>query len=367
MGKTYEVLPSHAQHGKHQLLRKYLPAWAKVLSRSKTPPEKLVYVDGFAYKGRYDSSETGDAGVPGSPLVAIECLRGAEGTTTPVVVTIEQKAEYYADLKRVLETLGPDERGKVDVRPPIHGAFADHIHRIMDRAKHYGAPTFVFIDPFGPSGFPIETVRTILDTPRSEVLINLMWVLTALSMTKADTQHHFTEMFGDESWRSVMSCPVEDRGAAYLQAYMNRLRSRSGAAAKIVRSLEVRSYEGNIVYWLVFCTNSEKGWQEMKRAMWQVAPSDGARFHDTTVFGQDVLFQDSPDLQQLRRQLLEHFKGRLAVRFDEVERFVLLETAFDHTSHLNKRVLVPLEAEGIISVIRPEGGRGMKGATINFP
>jgi three-Cys-motif partner protein len=68
---------------KHQLLRSYIATWMNILwqqqERLRQPPH-LIYVDGFAGRGEYWSTEKRDSKVDGSPIlvgkVANELMRG---------------------------------------------------------------------------------------------------------------------------------------------------------------------------------------------------------------------------------------------------------------------------------------------------
>jgi three-Cys-motif partner protein len=51
---------------KHEILRRYLQAWAPILSHGKFP--HLVIVDGFAGPGRYSKGEEG------SPIIAVKAV-----------------------------------------------------------------------------------------------------------------------------------------------------------------------------------------------------------------------------------------------------------------------------------------------------
>src|SRR5689334_1895801 len=51
---------------KHEILRRYLQAWAPILSQGQFP--HLVIIDGFAGPGRYSNGEKG------SPIIAIKAV-----------------------------------------------------------------------------------------------------------------------------------------------------------------------------------------------------------------------------------------------------------------------------------------------------
>jgi three-Cys-motif partner protein len=51
---------------KHEILRRYVQAWAPILSQGNFP--HLVFVDGFAGPGRYSKGEEG------SPVIALKAV-----------------------------------------------------------------------------------------------------------------------------------------------------------------------------------------------------------------------------------------------------------------------------------------------------
>ena len=93
-------------------------------------------------------------------------------------------------------------------------------------------------------------------------------------------------------------------------------------------------------YYLFYATKSLKGVQKMKEAMWTVDPSGEFKFSDATDPNQMVMFGDPP-FEILRAQILERFSNR-EVTVQEVEEFVLAETAFRET-HYKRQVLATLE------------------------
>ncbi len=60
----WELEPHTA--AKHEILRRYLQAWAPILSQGNFP--HIVFVDGFAGPGRYSHGEEG------SPIIAIRAV-----------------------------------------------------------------------------------------------------------------------------------------------------------------------------------------------------------------------------------------------------------------------------------------------------
>lgn len=356
---------------KHELLRHYLKLWARVLSQAGHAD--LMYVDGFSFAGWYTSDEDGGPGGPGSPLIAVEAL-----ADDPVISArgnfafIEREAEYAAELEQNLETRAK-KRSSDRVRV-ASGPFVKAIERPLawlesqareGRRHRPGSeqwvkaivPVFVFIDPYGVAGFPMALVARILALPRSETFINLMWVRTALNLNNPGAQDSdlFTEMFGTDAWRKLTVLRGEELRRAFHDLYLERLRAKDGADAKFVRSFEMCGSDGAVVYWMVFCTNSVRGLEKMKEAMWQVDPGGRFQYRDTTARNQTVLFGALSQVSGLRRLLVERFAGQGPVRVEDVIQFVIVETPY-----LPKHVkphLRDLETDGALVATRKANGR----------
>ena len=121
--------------------------------------------------------------------------------------------------------------------------------------------------------------------------------------------------------------------------YVRQLREAAGA--KFVRSFQMRNAQDVTDYYLFYATNSLRGLQKMKEAMWSVDESGEFTFSDATNPNQLVLFAKQPAFAVLWQQIVARFAGRQAT-VGEVEEFVLAETAFRET-HYKRQVLKPME------------------------
>ena len=83
---------------KHGILKTYLQAWAAIFSRSRPRPAELLFVDGFAGPGEYQS------GAIGSPLVAVEAVvNHAVKLEAPVrFLFIELRLDRWEHLRALL-------------------------------------------------------------------------------------------------------------------------------------------------------------------------------------------------------------------------------------------------------------------------
>jgi len=105
----------------------------------------------------------------------------------------------------------------------------------------------------------------------------------------------------------------------------------------------------------------------MKEAMWKADESGEFRFSDATDPKQLVLFEKAPNLPALQARVLAKFSGK-EVSVSDIERFVLVETAFRETHY--KGILKALENDaGLLKVITPgrrAGTFGDPGMVVHF-
>jgi three-Cys-motif partner protein len=152
---------------KHDILKKYLPSWLRVLGTSHS---RLCYFDGFAGRGEYED------GSPGSPLIAMEIAEDlvSRGKVKEVVpIFIEKDPDNFANLERIIKA---SKSRFPNVRDPIlrHNEFRNAISEVIESVGLRLAPSFFFIDPFGFTGVPFATVKDILSIPRTEIFFTFM-------------------------------------------------------------------------------------------------------------------------------------------------------------------------------------------------
>jgi hypothetical protein len=79
-------------------------------------------------------------------------------------------------------------------------------------------------------------------------------------------------------------------------------------------------------YFLFFCTNSLRGLEEMKRAMWAVDQTGSFEFSNFSNPYQHLLLKD-PNYADLQRLLQNHFKGKI-VKLAAIKEYVLADTPY---------------------------------------
>lgn len=345
-------LPAIAPHtvAKHLLLKRYLDAWFPILGRHN---DRINYIDGFAGPGEYEGGEEG------SPLLAIEAARShiEQGSIPSNVIVrlffIEANPESAAHLKSRLSQVQVPPQCKVAV---IEQEFASVIGEVLDRLQSSGkilAPTFAFVDPFGFSGIPFSLMARILSHPKCEVFVNIMvdFINRFLEHPNDSVVAHVPQTFGTDK---VLQIPIQagDRIAALLDLYRRQLKLQ----AQFVGRFDMHGSHDRKTYSLFFASNSPRGFEKMKEAMWSVDKAQGVKFSDADPMGR-ISF-DLFGYEPLWDEMADRFGGK-EVEMGEVERFVIEET--DYLPKHARALLKIHEERGDIKVVPVAGYKRRKG------
>jgi three-Cys-motif partner protein len=318
---------------KHEILRRYLRAWFPILALGGFP--RMVFIDGFAGPGIYDD------GSDGSPLIALKAFLDQ---SAPILAECHfhfiEKEEARADrLRECMASLFAARPRPHNLHVRVHsGEGFEQVYATALRDHPRNAPVFALVDPFGWNGIPMTAMRDLMNRASGEVLVNFMFEEINRFLTHRDQPDNFDALFGCADWRKVAALPPAQRKAGIRDLYAAQLVSMAGA--RFVRHFEMRNGRERTDYYLFFATKNQKGLKKMKEAMWSVDQRGGMAFSDATDPGQQVLF-DGSDLSQLEGILARRFSGA-AADVDEIERFVVEETAFRETHY--KGILKGMEA-----------------------
>ena len=338
----WELEPHTA--AKHEILRRYLQAWAPILSQGNFP--HLVFVDGFAGPGRYSKGEEG------SPLIAIKAV-----IEQPRPIKARVDFHFIELDKRRSEHLGTETGALIlpaNITTKIHGGrsfqdvFPEVWNRYAPRPGRSRPPTFVFIDPFGFK-IPFSYVAEVLRAQSCEVLITFMFEEINRFLAQGQQPDNFDGLFGCRDWREGIDINLPRERVKFLHdLYQRQLVQAAGAS--FVRSFAMRNERNTMDYFLFFATNNELGLKKMKEAMWRLDESGTYTFSDSTDPSQSVLFALEPDRQLLTRLMIGKFAG-IETTPSEIEHFVIRNTAFRETHY--RKVLQALEEAGKIAPINP--------------
>ena len=351
--QTIWSLEPHTR-AKHEILKRYLQAWMVILSQGRFP--EILYIDGFAGPGEYAGGEAG------SPIIALDTALGFKTPLTAKVhfLFVEERNDRAGHLRLQvdLRTLPPNFSVVVEGGVTFEAAFTRLYPSFVRNGRLI--PTFAFIDPFGWTGAPFSLVKQILAHRSCEVFVNFMYEEINRFIGHPDQAPNFNSFFGTEEWkRCINASDSRARNRCLHDLYLRQLH----AQAAYVRSFEMSNERDVTDYYLFYATNELLGLKKMKEAMWKADESGEFRFSDATDPNQLVLFEKAPHLRTLQARIVSEFSGK-EVSVDDIEKFVVVETAFRETHY--KSILKALEKEaGLLKVIKAAPGR--KAGTFGDP
>ena len=291
---------------KHEILKYYLGAWFPILG---TIHGRILYVDGFAGPGEYDGGE------PGSPIVALEVAKGHilghKFRNQLVFLFIEIEDARCEHLQRKVGEMILPPNFKVGI---VRDAFEKHIGSILTEMEAGGsqlAPSFFFIDPFGPAGFTMNLIQRIANQQRSEVLITFNYQPLNQWFLQDPSKHsHLDSLFGSKKWRNALDIRVPKEKEEYLRATYQEALEGLGWR---VRPFCMINKHNQTQYYLFFATKNPLGMLAMKRAMWKAAPTGDFQYSDLSNPSQPYLLETAFQedyARQLADSLCEDCKGQ---------------------------------------------------------
>ncbi|MFC1901062.1 three-Cys-motif partner protein TcmP, partial [Chloroflexota bacterium] len=152
------------------------------------------------------------------------------------------------------------------------------------------APSFFFIDPFGPAGFSMESLEQISKQDRSEVLINFSYQSLNQWFLSDPSKHKIVDiLFGDYTWREVLPMPSKQK-EAYLRFKYQEALEKLGWK---VRPFCMINKHNQTQYYLFYATKNPLGMLAMKRAMWKAAPVGDFQYSDLSNPSQPNMFEET--------------------------------------------------------------------------
>ncbi|GAA2426126.1 three-Cys-motif partner protein TcmP [Streptomyces coeruleofuscus] len=244
---------------KHELLRRYIPPFGGMTS-TQSQDRRVVYLDGYAGEGRYESGEPGSAEI----ALRVASYYRSRGLHLSCFF-VEQQAKSFDRLQQVLR--GYTARG-VDARAH-RGEVDDVLDDVVRRAA--GVPLFLFLDPCGLC-LPRDRLVDVLARqrpqrrPATELLMNFsMMAVRRLGghmrspRGNEKTLERFDAVCGGPWWREYFTDASghEDAAEAVAAEYARRLQRVTGMFVQSVPVAKAPHWKP--VYHLVFATRSPYG------------------------------------------------------------------------------------------------------------
>ncbi|WP_296655273.1 three-Cys-motif partner protein TcmP [Paraburkholderia sp.] len=258
---------------KHHLLREYLEKLMLIMGMGSRQKElmELCYVDCFAGPWGDDSEAMESTSIAISLNTLEACRKKLEQLNMPVRVRalyIEESPRAFARLQKFLATSTP---GGIE-SSCLQGDFVVLRAQIL---KWLGprAFGFFFIDPKGWSEVSVPILRPLLERPRSEFLINLMYDFVNRTMSMAGWKEEMADLIGEQLDLTGMD-PTE-REQRIVRAYRQNLKACAPCSNRAYppRAAHVRVMDpekDRTKYQLIYLTSHAKGIVEFKRISEQV-------------------------------------------------------------------------------------------------
>jgi hypothetical protein len=252
-----------------------------------------------------------------------------------------------------------------------HGEFDEKINGLLDDLEETRSilrPSFFFIDPFGYSGFDINTLKRILAHDRSELFINFM-IYDIIRFIEADhSQGRMKQLFGSGDFSEVSEYTSSEKKQQFLvNLYCKQLKDYAGARYVMPFRINTPGMGKRPRYYLIHASNHIKALMEMKNNMAKVSDAP-YRFEAIGITSQLGFFED-PDKTSLREMIRQHSKelSPSPVEYHELEEWAYANT--NGVAKTIKEALMRLEDDGYIRIRRGERQRSTtvtKGATIMY-
>ncbi|MEH0586142.1 three-Cys-motif partner protein TcmP [Streptomyces sp. B21-106] len=315
---------------KHDLLKRYLEAWAPILlSRN----EVISYAEGFAGAGVYKHGE------PGSPVIACDVFASAlrRYPKRMRVILMEEDHRRVEELQRQMTLARSKHTDDVATRLTVdirHGEFHPSLLQKLRSIGALGKPLFVLLDSFGGPDIPYSLLDELGRYRSTEVMVTFEpSFLTRFAEKHNGYRQRGDEAFGDQDWQAVFHQPSSLKFAFLREQYRETLR-RAGFSHTLYFEMVD---EGARKLYLIFGTQHERGLEKMKDAMWKVDPSYGVRYRDPRDTQQQMLnLELEPDTAPLRRILHDSIsEAANGLTIPELQRYALLETVYRPAQVIN--------------------------------
>lgn len=387
----FDGLQKHSE-AKLRILEQYVIPWMRkvVLGHQKYYGDeynKCFIIDGFAGQGKYDN------GKDGSPLILLKsamefCDQARDhGWKAPeiYILYIEGFKENYFKLRDNLKDFaGLELSDKGFTQVPsypsikvscINDQFQNAITQILDQVQRL-IPTFCFVDPFGFKDTPLDLLARLMNSGKSEILMNLIYEETNrfITVRNPKVQEHLCSLFGTDQLTELTELvegrDPSERKKAIVDYYSNQLKIKAGA--EYVLDFEIKK-DGRTKLILFHGTKNIEGLRLMKTVMWKIGETgynvfDARKQRDQMDFGFGDI-TDEERVADLSNLIYDNFKSQKKVTIDRVEEFVLLKTKYP-VENYTRKALKTLEADGrIIEVKKINGSKrksGFKDVYIHF-
>jgi len=370
--QVVEEAPEHTAK-KRAILRDYMGRWLGILGHAQYP--HLWYIDCFAGPGLgRDATRTS-----GAISVRLSQRLLESGRAQRVsCINIEERPDYFERLLTVINHDGVSLQNQINC-PPLdrsewfqqighswrvsrglnvyncNAAFQYVIEGIIQGLASHSQPSFFFMDPWGWSDVPFETMQMVLDRPKVEVFLTFFVKHIARFLESRPHIPTIVNVLGTQALSDAIVAQGHEREKAILRIYKEQLHTIGGCFATEYRMIHTNIRQ--TAYYLLHVSKHPTAFETMKETMWRHGtPGKGACYagpNHANLSQTEPLFD--PDTFELKQVLSRNFSGR-TLTYGELKRWVLWETRW--VSPVLRNSLQELEQQEGIHVRADRRRRG---------
>jgi len=340
---------------KHNLLNSYIKKWAGILYNQQVRmglPEILVYIDGFAGPGLYWNNEAKENTCSGSPVIVAKTANqyiDNKPSRRFIIIGIDKSIECVQILQKELNKINRHNQYWKSIHAEFDNVFNSLLNDLESK-KFTLPPMFVFIDPFGFSGFPMNTLKRILKYERAELFIN--FIIYDIIRFLNEREEYMNDLFACTDFKEANEFSSSEKKQNFLiNLYCKQLKDIAKAEYVMPFRINTPNQGTRPKYYLIHASKHIKALKEMKDSM---AKHSDCEYKFEAIGLTDSQFElfENPDKIILKERLIDFLKNgsKKQIEFTNLENW-----AYANTNGIKKTIqnaLIELEKEKIIEIER---------------
>lgn len=318
---------------KHEILLGYIGKWMGILLNTQKKyghPEAMLYFDGFSGPGVYWSDEQKITQVPGSPILVAQLANSyldGKPEREILILGIDKRQDCVDMLnEKFLEINSHKQHWEAHL-----GEFEDAINSLFDTIEEdltYIPPMFIFIDPFGYSGFSMKTLERLLSYERVELLITFMIYDIARFYMTEEHEDRMLALYGNFDFRGALTVTSPEKKQLFLKnLYCQKLKQVAGAEFVMPFRVNTPGQGRRPRYYLIHASKHFVALKNMKDTMFTVSKSS-YRFEAVGLVPEQLGMFEDPEKIVLSERILEKCKSvhPKSLLYEDIEKWAYIET-----------------------------------------